>query len=149
MPPESPVDGPSLEVGGGRSLRVVIAVGGVLLALAIVAGAVFLLVGRDGDDEGADKVGEDTSSTPPDAPASGATLELPTIDASDFPSDLPTTVPTVAPSRQPSLPAPPADKPTKVPSGFPSGMPSQIPDFPTDPADMESWFSEYLEQMGP
>ncbi|MDQ6523051.1 hypothetical protein RB608_05540 [Nocardioides sp. LHD-245] len=148
MPPELPTDGPSLEVGGGRSLRAVIAVGGVLLVVAIVAAAAFLLAGRDGDDDGG-RVGQDTSSTVPEAPASGSTLDLPTIDASDFPSDLPTTVPTMPSSRLPSLPAPPADKPTRVPTGYPTGMPSEIPDFPTDPADMDSWFSDYLEQMGP
>ncbi|WGX97417.1 hypothetical protein [Nocardioides sp. L-11A] len=148
MPPELPTDGPSLEVGGGRGLRAVVAVLGVLLVVAIVAVAAFLMAGRDGDDDGG-RVVEDASSTVPEAPASGTTLDLPTIDPSDFPSDLPTTVPTMPASRMPSLPAVPNEKPTKVPTGFPSGMPTQIPDFPTDPADMESWFSEYVEQMGP
>lgn len=140
MSPELPTDGPSLEVGGGRGLRAAVAVGGVLLALAVVAVAAFLLVGRDDGD--ADQVSEDTSSTTPGAPGSKPTLDLPTIDASDFPSDLPTEN---LPSEQPTLP----DLPTQVPSGLPSGMPSQIPDFPTDPADLESWFSDYLKQVKP
>ncbi|GAA1516171.1 hypothetical protein GCM10009788_20500 [Nocardioides humi] len=136
----SPSGGPSLEVGGGRGLRVAIAVGGVLLALAVVAVGAFLLLGRDDGDS--DRVSEHTSSTPPDAPASGTTLDLPTIHPSDFPSDLPTES---LPSDLPSVP----DLPSTVPSGLPSGIPSQLPGFPTDPADLESWFSDYLKQVSP
>ncbi|MBM0127172.1 hypothetical protein [Pimelobacter simplex] len=144
MPPELPTDGPSLEVGGGRGLRASIAVGGVLLALAVLAGAAFLLVGRDGGD--AEPAGDDTSSsTTPGAPVTKPTLDLPTIDASDFPSDLPTESLPDLPSDAPSVP----DLPTKVPSGVPSGIPDDVPPFPTDPADLESWFSDYLEQVNP
>jgi hypothetical protein len=143
VPPELPTDGPSLEVGGGRGLRAAVAVGGVVLVLAIVAVAAFLLVGRDDGDT--DPASDDTSSTTPGAPASKRTLDLPTIDASDFPSDLPTETLPDLPSGAPSVP----DLPTKVPSGVPSGIPDDIPPFPTDPADLESWFSDYLEQVNP
>ncbi|MBM7516855.1 hypothetical protein [Nocardioides nitrophenolicus] len=144
MPPELPTDGPSLEVAGGRGLRAVVAVGGVVLAIAVVAVAAFLLVGRDDGD--ADPAGSTTTgSTTPGAPATKPTLDLPTIDPSDFPSDLPTTSLPDLPSGIPSGP----DRPTRVPSGVPSGMPTSIPDFPTDPADLESWFSDYLEQVHP
>ena len=143
MPPELPTDGPSLEVGGGRGLRAAVAVGGVVLVLAIVAVAAFLLVGRDDGDAG--PASDDTSSTTPGAPASKPTLDLPTIDASDFPSDLPTETLPDLPSGAPSGPG----APTKVPSGVPSGIPDDMPPFPTDPADLESWFSDYLEQVDP
>lgn len=144
MSPELPTGGPSLEVGGGRGLRAVVAVGGVLLAIAVVALAAFLLVGRDDGDT--DPVSEDSSSsTTPGAPTTEPTLDLPTIDASDFPSDLPTEGLPGLPGGAPSLP----DLPTKVPSGVPSGIPDDIPPFPTDPADLESWFSDYLEQVNP
>lgn len=144
MPSELPTDGPSLEVGGGRGLRAAVAVGGVLLAIAVVAVAAFLLVGRDDGDAGP-AGGDTSSSTTPGAPGTKASLDLPTIDPSDFPSDLPTESLPELPSGAPSAP----DLPTKVPSGVPSGIPDDIPPFPTDPADLESWFSDYLEQVNP
>lgn len=146
MPPESPSDGPSedpsLEVQGNRRLQVVITVG-VVLALAAVAIAGVALVGRD--DGTTDRGGEDASSTAPAAPGSASSLDLPTIDASDFPSDLPTSPPTVVPSGT----LPPPDRPGEVRSEAPPGIPSDMPPFPTDPADLESWFSDYLEQVSP
>ncbi|KAB2812498.1 DUF2510 domain-containing protein [Pimelobacter simplex] len=144
-PPPGPPPGTlgtpsSLEVGGGKGLRIAIAVLGVVLLLAIVVVGGIVLLGKDdgGKDE---KVSEETSGTtdgdtPSDAPTSG--LDLPTIDPSDFPTDLPSGLP----SDLPSIPFP-----TKLPSEFPTDLlPS---DFPTNPSELESWFSDFLEQVSP
>jgi len=144
-PEEGPTgsNGPSLEVGGGARTRVALTLGGVLLALVLAAVAAYLLTGRDDGD--ADHAGgDDTSSTTPQAPASDPSLDLPTIDPSDFPSDLATpSLPSLPPTELPTA------RPPKAPSGLPSGIPSDLPPFPTDPADLESWFTDYLEQVSP
>ncbi|TWH00807.1 uncharacterized protein DUF2510 [Nocardioides sp. J9] len=122
-----------LQVGGGKGLRVTIGLLGALVLVAVAVVAVLLVLGRDGDD--AEPAVDDTSTpvepepTPEDAPSS---LDLPTIDPSDFPSDLPTIDPT--------------DFPSELPTGLPTDFPSDfLSDFPTDPEDFASWASELLE----
>lgn len=133
-----------LEVAGGRGLQIGLVVAGVVVLMLVgVVGGIVLLGGNDkgdkGDegDRGADQTSPATSQTAPTDAASS--LDVPTIDPSDFPTDRPTGPPTDVPF--PDLP----DLPTSLPSDFPD-LPS---DFPTDPADLESWFSDYLEQMNP
>lgn len=138
-PPPGATSG--LEVGGGRGLRIAIAVLGALVLIAVVAvGAVALLGGDDSDRSTDDATSESDTATPGEDESS---LDLPTIDPSDFPSDVPTGIPTddLPTEVPPEVPGVP-----ELPSGFPSDLPSE---FPTDPADLESWFSDYLEQMNP
>ena len=137
--PGAPASLSQLEVGGGRGLRIALAVLGALLLIGVVVFGAFLLL--DGGDE--DKATDDPtptvsdSGTATDAPAESS-LDVPTIDPSDFPTDLPTEVP----SDLPTIP----DVPTRLPSGIPSNFPSE---FPTNPSDLDSWFSDYLEQVKP
>lgn len=127
---------PQLQLGGGRGLRIAIAVIGVLLLLGVaVAGGLILFAG---DDEQTADQGSSDSTSPSETGTSApeSSLEVPTIDASDFPSDAPTTtLPT-----KPELPPVVSDLPT----GLITDLPSQLP---TDPEDLESWFSEQVEQQ--
>ncbi|MCX6399127.1 MAG: DUF2510 domain-containing protein [Propionibacteriales bacterium] len=142
--PGPPVPGPlppgQLQVG--RGLRIALAVGGVLVLIAIaVVGGIVLM----GEDKDKDSAGDDASSTTSDVgtPADESSLDLPTIDSSDFPTDMPTP-PSSSSTDQPDQPDQP-DLPG-LPSGFPSDFPTE---FPTDPSALESWFSDYLEQVQP
>ncbi len=121
-----------LQVGGGKGLRITIAVLGALVLVAVVVVGVLLLVGRDDDnDRGSDDAtSPSVTETTPDAPSS-STLDVPTIDPSDFPSEMPTT-------EAPPLPELPDELPTEFPSDF-------LSDFPTDPEGFESWATEFLE----
>ncbi|MFC7505522.1 hypothetical protein [Nocardioides sp. GCM10030258] len=128
------------QLGVGRGGRIAMAVGAVLLLIAVVVVAGIVLLG--GDDKAKDTSKDDESQSvidPTDkAPSS---LDLPTIDPSDFPTDPPTGAPTIDPSDLPGLP----DRP----SGFPTGFPELPSSFPTDPEGWEDWFSDYLEQVNP
>ncbi|WP_182378059.1 DUF2510 domain-containing protein [Nocardioides sp. WS12] len=128
------------QLGVGRGMRIAMAVGAValLIAVAVVAGFV-LLGGDDAKDTSKDDASQTGSVEPTDkAPSS---LDLPTIDPSDFPTGVPTDLPTINPSDLPDLP----DRP----SGFPTNFPDLPSNFPTDPEGWEDWFSDYLEQVNP
>lgn len=139
--PASPDPGdPQLKVGGGKGLRIAIAVVGVLLLIAgCVAGGLILFGGEDdeptkGTEESSSPSVSETGTESTSAPES--TLDVPTIDPSDFPTS--TDLPSV-----PDLPPSVTDFPTSFPS---DGVPSE---FPSDSAGWDAWFSEQIEQVQP
>lgn len=126
-----------LQVGGGKGLRIAIGVLGALVAVAVVVVGV-LLVTRGGDDERTTTPDEARSSVTQRSEGSApSTLDIPTIDPSDFPSVDPSDFPSINPSDLTDLPGNGTSIP---PSELFSGM-------PTDPSQVESWFSDYLGQM--
>lgn len=121
----------------GRGLQITLAIGGVLLLIAIgVVGGLVLLGGEDDKAAGSD---ETTSPSVSESVATdpSSSLDVPTLDPSDFPTLDPSDFPTVSPE----VP----DLPTGLPTGFPD-LPSE---FPTDPSGWETFFSDYLEQVQP
>ncbi|KRA38768.1 MULTISPECIES: hypothetical protein [unclassified Nocardioides] len=124
------------QLGITRGGRIAIAVGAVLLLIAVAVVAGIVLLGGDEASKGISTDESDTTSTTTPADKASSSLDVPTIDPSDFPSDLPTT----ALSSDPGLP----DPPSRLPTGFPD-----VPSFPTDSSGWEDWFSDYLEQVNP
>ncbi|KRB78564.1 hypothetical protein ASE01_04720 [Nocardioides sp. Root190] len=127
-----------LKVGGGKGLRIAIAVVGVLLLIGVVVAGVLVLTGGSDEEEPTKGATEETTS-PSDAPTPStpeSSLEVPTVDPSDFPTstDLPT---------MPDLPS----SVTEFPTSFPSdGVPSE---FPSDSAGWDAWFSDSIEEVQP
>lgn len=122
------------QLGLGRGSRIVIAVGGVLLliAIAVVGGIVLLGRGDEAKDTSTDTDSDTSISEPTEkAPSS---LDLPTIDPSDFPTDLPT----IEPSEL-----------TELPDDFPTTFLDLPSAFPTDSEGWEEWLSDNLEQANP
>ncbi len=131
-----------------------------LLAVLVVGGFIFL--NRSGDGE-ADRVDQQSSqgATTPAAPGSGSSMDLPTIDPSDFPSGfpselqsafptgLPTNFPTSAGQPNGGTGGGPKGGPSAAPTVMPTGLPSGLGTFPSDPAAQQSWFSDYLDQVMP
>lgn len=128
-----------LQVGGGKGLRIAIGVLGALVAVAVVVVGV-LLVSQRGDDDKRTTDDATSSETQESDGKAPSTLDLPTIDPSDFPSDFSSIDPSDFPSVNPSFPDLPGNGTSIPPSELFSGM-------PTDPSQVESWFSDYLGQM--
>lgn len=124
------------QLGVGRGVRIAMALGAVLLLIAIVVVGGIVLLGADDESKDTSTDESDTASTTAPADEAPSTLDLPTIDPSDFPTELPP-----VPS---GLPEPP---------GSPGGLPTEFPDlpteFPTDSAGWEDWLSDNLEQGNP
>lgn len=121
----------------GRGLQIALAIGGVLLLIAVgVVGGFVLLGGEDdqaaGSDETTSPSESETVATDP-----SSSLDVPTIDPSDFPTLDPSDFPTVSPG----IP--------DVPTGLPTGFPDPPSEFPTDPSGWSTFLSDYLEQVQP
>lgn len=113
-------------VGSGLRSGLVAAVA----AAVLVAGVVGTLVVLGRDDDGADRARPERSSEAPStgAPAAPASsLDVPTIDPSDFPSDMPSLADVPTPSLE-----------SVLPSAF-GDLPEQ---FPTDPSGWASFFEQ-------
>ena len=130
-------------VGTDRGVRAVVAIGAVLVLAALVAVLFFVVLPGDDEDDTDKGTDQSTGTSITDDEAtigSDGSLDIPTINPSDFPTDQPTDLPSVLPTGLPS----------DLTQGIPTGNGTDpFSDFPTNPSDLESWYSDYLGQANP
>ncbi|NHA01399.1 hypothetical protein G5V59_20400 [Nocardioides sp. W3-2-3] len=134
-PPTRPLQ--TLEVGGGKGLRIAIGVLGALVLAAVVVVGLVVVLGRGDEPEKDTGAGAPSSTTTSTTAAPPSSLDIPTINPSDFPTE-------------PADGACRASLRSRLPSGLPSNFASSLPSqFPTDPEGWQSWATDFLEQMNP